>query len=60
MQRTEFIHCDLGDMLQVKRVVRDIRKRTDRLDILICNAGMRNQPLAPFLSIRDTTMAKKE
>ncbi|KKZ59634.1 hypothetical protein EMCG_05392 [[Emmonsia] crescens] len=50
MQRTEFIHCDLGDMLQVKRAARDIRKRTDRLDILICNADPLQHRQTPPLS----------
>ncbi|PGH01194.1 hypothetical protein GX51_05390 [Blastomyces parvus] len=44
IQRTEFIQCDLGDMVQVRRAAWDIRKRTDRLDILICNAGLPIDP----------------
>ncbi|PGH14812.1 hypothetical protein AJ79_02828 [Helicocarpus griseus UAMH5409] len=42
--RTEFIPCDLGDMLQVRRAAGEIKRRTDRLDILFCNAGL---PIIP-------------
>lgn len=37
--RVEFIQCDLGDIKSVKDAAKEIMAKTDRLDILICNAG---------------------
>jgi len=37
--RVEFIQCDLADWEQTGRTAFDIAKKTDRLDILINNAG---------------------
>ncbi|KAF4213107.1 hypothetical protein CNMCM8980_000466 [Aspergillus fumigatiaffinis] len=38
--RVEFIQCDLGDIKSVKDAADEITAKTDRLDILICNAGL--------------------
>ncbi|KAL5688939.1 hypothetical protein EMGR_000338 [Emarellia grisea] len=38
--RLEFIQCDLGDIKSVKDAADEITAKTDRLDILICNAGL--------------------
>ncbi|KAI1098309.1 NAD(P)-binding protein [Jackrogersella minutella] len=37
--RTKWIHCDMSDWEEVKHVAQEIMKDTDRLDILINNAG---------------------
>lgn len=37
--RTEWIQCDLSDWKQVKNVAEQIKKSTDRLDILVNNAA---------------------
>jgi NAD(P)-dependent dehydrogenase (short-subunit alcohol dehydrogenase family) len=37
--KVEFIQCDLGDIKSVKDAAEEVRAKTDRLDILICNAG---------------------
>ncbi|RHZ53178.1 hypothetical protein CDV55_104540 [Aspergillus turcosus] len=38
--RVELIQCDLGDIKSVKDAAEEITAKTDRLDILICNAGL--------------------
>ncbi|RYP93681.1 hypothetical protein DL770_000212 [Monosporascus sp. CRB-9-2] len=38
--RTKWLHCDLSNWPQVKDVAEQIKKDTDRLDILINNAGI--------------------
>lgn len=38
--RVEFIECDLSDIKAVKDAADKLKKKTDRLDIVICNAGM--------------------
>lgn len=35
----EFVQCDLSDILSVKRAVDVVQSGTDRMDIMICNAG---------------------
>ncbi|KAK2788216.1 hypothetical protein FQN52_006755 [Onygenales sp. PD_12] len=37
--RTQFIQCDLADMLDAKRAAEEVTRRTERLDILLCHAG---------------------
>lgn len=37
--RTEFIQCDLADISSVKRAAEEIRHKTDRIHMVICNAG---------------------
>jgi short-subunit dehydrogenase len=37
--RVEFIQCDLGDINEVKTAVDKIKQATDRVHILVCNAG---------------------
>jgi NAD(P)-dependent dehydrogenase (short-subunit alcohol dehydrogenase family) len=39
-EKLDFVECDLGDIWAVKRAAEQIRQSTDRLDILMCNAGM--------------------
>ena len=38
--RTKWLHCDMVNWTQVKEVAEDIKRDTDRLDILINNAGI--------------------
>ncbi|KAL4889105.1 putative short chain dehydrogenase/reductase [Aspergillus ambiguus] len=38
--RTEFVKCDLADIVAVNDTAEYIQHRTDRLDILICNGGI--------------------
>lgn len=38
--RTKWLYCDLGDWKRVKDVAEEIKKDTDRLDILINNGGI--------------------
>lgn len=37
--RVEFVKCDLGDIQDVKAAVEKIKQITDRIHILVCNAG---------------------
>ena len=39
--RVEFIKCDLSDILSVQRAARQVKLKTERLHIVIFNAGMR-------------------
>ncbi|KAK7998461.1 RNA polymerase Rpb5 domain-containing protein [Apiospora arundinis] len=39
VNKTKWIQCDLSDWKHVKEVAEDIKKDTDRIDILINNAG---------------------
>lgn len=38
--RTKWLYCDMADWKKVKEVAEEIKKDTDRLDILINNAGI--------------------
>ncbi|KAJ5170677.1 uncharacterized protein N7500_003460, partial [Penicillium coprophilum] len=38
--RAEFVKCDLGDILEVKAAVEEIKQLTDRIHILVCNAAI--------------------
>lgn len=38
--RVELVQCDLADVHAVKDAAELIRGKTDRIDIVICNAGM--------------------
>ncbi|KAK2762753.1 hypothetical protein FQN54_000927 [Arachnomyces sp. PD_36] len=40
VKRVEFLQCDLADIRAVQDVARRIKEKTDRLDILFCNAGL--------------------
>ncbi|GAB1199819.1 hypothetical protein APSETT444_009178 [Aspergillus pseudonomiae] len=37
--RVQFIQCDLADIVAAKDAANELKQRTDRLDIMICNAG---------------------
>ena len=37
--RVQFVRCDLGDITNVQAAAEEIRKKTDRVHILFCNAG---------------------
>lgn len=39
--RVEFIKCDLEDIKSVQEAANQIRQKTVRLHIVICNAGMK-------------------
>ncbi|KAJ5283448.1 hypothetical protein N7505_001428, partial [Penicillium chrysogenum] len=38
--RVQFVRCDLGDITDVQAAAEEIRKKTDRVHILLCNAGL--------------------
>jgi NAD(P)-dependent dehydrogenase (short-subunit alcohol dehydrogenase family) len=38
--RPQIAIADLGELAQVRRLAEDVRKRTDRLDVLVSNAGI--------------------
>lgn len=38
--KIEFVQCDLADIIAVRRAAEYARRRTERLDMLFCNAGM--------------------
>ncbi|EAW06277.1 putative short chain dehydrogenase/reductase [Aspergillus clavatus NRRL 1] len=42
--RVEFIQCDLADIRSVKDAAEKITRKAERLDILVCNAGMGLSP----------------
>lgn len=44
--RVEFVQCDLGQIHDVKRAADEVRNKTGRLDVVICNAGMSPSPPA--------------
>ncbi|PGH17992.1 hypothetical protein AJ80_04613 [Polytolypa hystricis UAMH7299] len=47
-QRVEFIPCDLGDIQDVKNAAEQILRKTDRLDMLLCNAAL---PISPTYTL---------
>lgn len=50
-ERIEYIKCDLSDIEDAKRAADQIRQRTNRLHIVICNAGLDNPPTSPSHSL---------
>ncbi|KAH7356661.1 hypothetical protein BKA65DRAFT_495151 [Rhexocercosporidium sp. MPI-PUGE-AT-0058] len=40
-----FVECDLGFLASVSKAAKEINLRTDRLDLLFCNAGILGAPL---------------
>lgn len=36
----EYRHCDMRDVANVQRVIADIYEREERIDVLVCNAGI--------------------
>jgi NAD(P)-dependent dehydrogenase (short-subunit alcohol dehydrogenase family) len=41
--KAEWIDLDLGDLESVRKATDEVRKRTDRLDVLVANAGLAGQ-----------------
>lgn len=41
---TTFIECDLGSLASISKAAKEIISRTDRLDLLFCNAGILGAP----------------
>ncbi|KAL2073155.1 hypothetical protein VTL71DRAFT_10479 [Oculimacula yallundae] len=39
-----FIECDLGSLASISKAAKEIVSRTDRLDLLFCNAGILGHP----------------
>lgn len=54
--RVQFIQCDLADIVAAKSAANELKHKTDRLDIMICNAGTSGASLflcpLPFSSNR--------
>lgn len=44
--RSEFVECDLGNIQDVKAAAEKIKQVTDRVHILVCNAGKLSLPLS--------------
>ncbi|KAF3392500.1 Short-chain dehydrogenase [Penicillium rolfsii] len=46
--RVTFVKCDLGDIEDVYAAAKKITQQTEYIHILICNAGLGIQPIAPL------------
>ncbi|KAJ5982046.1 hypothetical protein N7451_012146 [Penicillium sp. IBT 35674x] len=49
-QRVAFVKCDLGNMDDVYVAAQQIKQQTECIHILVCNAGLGIQPIAPLNS----------